>query len=242
MKTDATVRLGVNVDHVATLREQRHTLYPDLADAIRTVEDAGADGITMHLREDRRHIQLADVEMARERVRGTLNLEMAATEEMLEIACRIGPDFCCLVPEKREELTTEGGLDVRGSGSRINEACAQLREAGIEVSLFIEAEEEAVEAAVEAQAPYVELHTGTYANAQGVAQQQELERLRRVADYGQGRVTINAGHGLHRDNVSAVATIEGMNELNIGHAIVCRALMVGLGEAVREVREAMEKT
>ena len=241
MDARSPVRLGVNVDHVATLREQRRTRYPDLAEAIRVVEVAGADGITMHLREDRRHIQLADVEMARECVRGTLNLEMAATEEMLEIACRIGPDYCCLVPEKREELTTEGGLDVRGD-SRIPEVCARLREAGIEVSLFIEAEEETIDAAVAAQSPYVELHTGPYANSQGAAQQGELERLQRVARYAQGQVVINAGHGLHCDNVSAIAKIEGMNELNIGHAIVCRAIIVGLGEAVREMRQAMEGT
>ncbi len=240
MSPMSTVRLGVNVDHVATLREQRHTPYPDLREAIRLVEDAGADGITMHLREDRRHIQLADVEMAREEVRGTLNLEMAATEEMLDIACRIRPDYCCLVPERREELTTEGGLDVKGGAGWIQEACARLTEAGIQVSLFVDASVEAVDAAVAAKAPLVELHTGAYANlTQPEACRVELGRLRDVAEYAQGKATVNAGHGLHRDNVGEVAAIEGMNELNIGHAIVCRAVMVGLAEAVHEIRQAM---
>ena len=234
------VRLGVNIDHVATLRQQRHTDYPDLGEAIRRVEAAGADGITMHLREDRRHVQLRDVERARRQARGTLNLEMAATREMLDVAERVRPDFCCLVPERREELTTEGGLDLAGGADRIREACARLKEAGIQVSLFIEPSPEAVDAAVELGASIVELHTGPYANAaEPAAREAELERLASVAQSARERLTVNAGHGLHRDNVGPVAAIPGMNELNIGHAIVCRAVMVGLEAAVREVREAM---
>ena len=237
------VRLGVNIDHIATLRQQRHTDYPDLNEAIRRAEAAGADGITMHLREDRRHVQLEDVEQARRQVRGTLNLEMAATEEMLDIAERIRPDYCCLVPERREELTTEGGLDVVGGSDRIREACTRLKAAGIRVSLFVEPAREVMDAAVELGAPIVELHTGPYANAaEPEAREAELGRLASVTQYARGRLTINAGHGLHRDNVGPVASIPGMNELNIGHAIVCRAVMVGLEAAVREVREAMEAT
>lgn len=231
------VRLGVNIDHIATLRQQRHTDYPDLGEAIRRTEAAGADGITLHLREDRRHVQLEDVERAREQVSGTLNLEMAATSEMLDIAERIRPDYCCLVPERREELTTEGGLDVVGGADRIREACARLEGAGIRVSLFVEPEREVMDVAVELGASTVELHTGPYANAAEPAA--ELERLDSVTRYACGRLTVNAGHGLHRDNVGPVAAIPGMNELNIGHAIVCRAVMVGLEAAVREVREAM---
>ncbi len=236
-----TIRLGVNVDHIATLRQQRYTPYPDLAEAIRCAEAAGADGITMHLREDRRHIQLEDVEQARDVVAGTLNLEMAVTEEMLGIAERIQPDYCCLVPEKREELTTEGGLDVQGQRERIREACARLNAAGIQVSLFIEPTREAIDAAIDVGAPIVELHTGPYANAEDAqTTAAELKRLTDTSEYAQDRLIVNAGHGLHRDNVGPVAAIPNMNELNIGHAIVCRAIMVGLKEAVQEVRQAME--
>ena len=234
------VRLGVNIDHIATLRQQRHTDYPSLGEAIRRAEDAGADGITMHLREDRRHVQLEDVEQARRQVRGTLNLEMAATDEMLDIAERIRPDYCCLVPERREELTTEGGLDVVAGAERIRQACDRLGAAGIRVSLFVEPAREVMDAAAELGADLVELHTGPYANAtEPEAREEELERLASTTQYARERLTVNAGHGLHRDNVGPVASIPGMNELNIGHAIVCRAVMVGLGEAVREVREAM---
>ncbi len=237
----ANVRLGVNIDHVATLRQQRHTAYPDLGEAIRLVEAAGADGITMHLREDRRHIQLEDVERAREQVRGTLNLEMAVTGEMLKIAERIRPDYCCLVPERREELTTEGGLDVVGGADRIREACARLKAAGIQASLFVEPTSEALSAALDLGAPIVELHTGPYANTENPqARARELDRLVSAARSARGRLTVNAGHGLHRENVGPVAAIPEMNELNIGHAIVCRAVMVGLEAAVRETRAAME--
>ena len=237
------IRLGVNIDHIATLRQQRHTDYPDLGEAIRCAEAAGADGITMHLREDRRHVQLEDVEQARRQVSGTLNLEMAATEEMVTIAERIRPDYCCLVPERREELTTEGGLDVMRGKDRIRESCTRLREAGIQVSLFVEPTREAMDAAVELGAPIVELHTGPYANSEEAeAREAEFERLAEITQYARDRLTVNAGHGLHRDNVGPVASIPGMNELNIGHSIVCRAVMVGLEAAVREVRQAMEQT
>ena len=235
------VRLGVNIDHIATLRQQRHTDYPDLSEAVRRVEAVGADGITMHLREDRRHIQLEDVEQARREVRGTLNLEMAATDEMLDIAERVHPDYCCLVPERREELTTEGGLDLVAGADRVRKACTRLKAAGIQVSLFVEPTHEVMDAAVELGASIVELHTGPYADAtEPAAREAELERLASAAQYARERLTVNAGHGLHRDNVGPVASIPGMNELNIGHAIVCRAVMVGLEAAVREVRGAMD--
>ena len=240
MHAMADVRLGVNIDHIATLRQQRHTPYPDLGEAIRRVEAAGADGITMHLREDRRHIQLEDVELARQQVQGTLNLEMAVLEEMLEIAERVGPDYCCLVPERREELTTEGGLDAAAALERIRGACARLRAAGIKVSLFVEPDRAAVDAAVEAGAQIVELHTGPYANASDPdACEAELARLADAACYARERLTVNAGHGLHCGNVAPVAAIPGIRELNIGHAIVCQAVMTGLEAAVQEMRRTI---
>ena len=237
------IRLGVNIDHIATLRQQRHTLYPDLGEAIRRAEAAGADGITMHLREDRRHIQPADVELARRTVRGTLNLEMAATPEMVDAALRVGPDYCCLVPEKRAELTTEGGLDLAGGAARLRDACARLGLADIRVSLFIEPEPAAVDAAAELGAELVELHTGPYANAaSSAARAAERERLAAAAARAQAHgLTVNAGHGLHADNVGPVASIPGLHELNIGHAVVCRAVFIGLEAAVRELRAAMDR-
>ena len=243
--TVSRVRLGVNIDHIATLRQQRFTPYPDLGEAIDCVEQAGADGITMHLREDRRHVQLEDVEQARKRIRGTLNLEMAPTDEMLAIAERIGPDYCCFVPERREELTTEGGLDLVTHAKRLKTACTRLQAADIQVSLFVEPTTQALEVAQDIGATMVELHTGRYADAQTQPQQDtQLERLNQVNAAAQTlpNLTINAGHGLHRDNVAAVAALPGLYELNIGHAIVCRAVMVGLAEAVREIRVAMTST
>ena len=232
------VRLGVNVDHIATLRQQRRTPYPDLRAAIRLIEAAGADGITMHLREDRRHVQLDDVERARADVRGTLNLEMAATEEMIGIARRVRPDYCCLVPERRAELTTEGGLDARRGDLR--GVCARLQERGIKVSLFIDPNEGDVDAALRCAPDIVELHTGPYALATGAARARELSRLARAAAQARGAVVVNAGHGLHAGNVGPVAALAGMHELNIGHALVCRAVLVGLTEAVRELRAEMD--
>ena len=237
------LRLGVNLDHIATLRQQRHTPYPDLGAAIRRAEAGGADGITLHLREDRRHIQPADVALARRTARGTLNLEMAATPEMIGTALRVRPDYCCLVPEKRAELTTEGGLDLAAGAARLRDACGRLGGAGIRVSLFIEPAADAVDAAAELGAGLVELHTGPYANADTpAARDAERERLAAAAARGRARgLTVNAGHGLHADNVGPVASIPGLHELNIGHAVVCRAVFVGLEAAVRELRAAMDR-
>ena len=233
------VRLGVNLDHVATVREARRTPYPDFVQAIRIAEGAGADGITIHLREDRRHIQDEDVHAARATTK-TLNLEMAATDEMVRIALAVKPDFCCIVPEQREELTTEGGLDVAAHTARIGEVCKALSAAGIKVSLFIEPEDQAIDASVQAGAPLIELHTGAYANASGEVAAHELERIVRAARYAtQCGLTVNAGHGLHRANVRAVAAINWVNELNIGHAIIADAVFMGLAGAVRAMKEAM---
>ncbi len=234
------IRLGVNLDHVATIRQARGTRYPDLMEAVRVAEAHGADGITLHLREDRRHVQDEDVFAARRVVTTTLNMEMAATEEMIYAAEAVGPDFCCLVPERREELTTEGGLDVVGQRSRIAEAVARLSAAGIRVSLFVEPEPRVLEVCAEIGAPMVELHTGAYANLEGEAAERELTRIRDAARLGaELGLQVNAGHGLHYDNVGAVAAIAQIVELNIGHAIVARALFVGLGEAVREMKDRM---
>ncbi len=235
-----TLRLGVNLDHVATIRQARHTPYPELMEAVRISERAGADGITMHLREDRRHIQTQDVYRARELIATSLNLEMAATDEMTAIACNVRPDYCCIVPERREELTTEGGLDLGRHKRRLIDVCQQLAADGIMVSLFIEPSEAAIDLTLEIGAPIIELHTGAYADASGGAQARELERLTRVAAYAAGAgLQVNAGHGLHYENVAPIAAIEPLMELNIGHSIVARALFVGLERAVREMKEAM---
>ena len=235
-------RLGVNLDHVATVRQARRTPYPDLTRAIRIAEEAGADGITIHLREDRRHILDEDVYAARAAVTTSLNLEMAATDEMVSIALEVKPDSCCIVPERREELTTEGGLDVVTHAARVSEVCKALTSGGIKVSLFIEADERVVDASTEAGASMVELHTGAYANASGEAVGRELERIVRGARHATRRgVTVNAGHGLHRANVRAVAAVEGMNELNIGHAIVADAVFMGLAGAVQAMKRAMRE-
>ncbi len=240
MSMPATIRLGVNLDHVATIRQTRGTPYPDLMEAVRVAEAHGADGITMHLREDRRHIQEEDMFDARRVVATTLNMEMAATEEMIYTAEAVGPDFACLVPERREELTTEGGLDVIGQRSRIAEVVARLSAAGIRVSLFIEPDPEALEVSAEIGAPMVELHTGAYATRSGEAAEAELTRVRDAARIGaELGLQVNAGHGLHYDNVGPIAAIPQIVELNIGHAIVARALFVGLGQAVREMKDRM---
>jgi len=236
-----SILLGVNIDHVATLRQARGTLYPDPVQAAIEAEQAGADGITLHLREDRRHIQERDVELLDGILQTRMNLEMAVTEEMLDIACRIRPADCCLVPERREELTTEGGLDVAGQLPRIRDACQRLAEAGVRVSLFIDAEPAQVEAALEAGAPCIEIHTGHFADAGGShARQAELQRIAQAVQLGDGLgLRVNAGHGLHYHNVAEVAAMPAVRELNIGHAIVARALFTGLGEAVREMKRLM---
>ncbi|MEW5837996.1 MAG: pyridoxine 5'-phosphate synthase [Pseudomonadota bacterium] len=232
--------LGLNIDHVATLRQARGEIYPEPVHAALLAEQAGADSITLHLREDRRHIQDRDVEMLRGMLQTRMNLEMAVTEEMLGIAERILPQDCCLVPEKREELTTEGGLDVAGQEMRMQEACARLAAAGVRVSLFIDADPVQIDAALRVGAPVIEIHTGHYASARGAEQQAELERIRQAARYAHGLgLHVNAGHGLHYHNVQPIAAIAEMRELNIGHAIIARAIFSGLGEAVREMKRLM---
>lgn len=236
-----SIRLGVNIDHVATLREVRGTDYPDPVAAAMLAIEAGAAGITVHLREDRRHIQDHDVERLLRAIKVPLNLEMAVTEEMLGIAMRVKAPHCCLVPEKREELTTEGGLDVAGQQERIADAVARLKNAGCQVSLFIDAEPEQIKAAKTCGAPVVELHTGAYAEAEGDMRYGELERLRKGARLAASLgLEVHAGHGLTVENVGPVATLPEVVELNIGHAIVARAVFVGFVEAVREMKTAMQ--
>ncbi len=233
--------LGVNIDHIATLRQARGTRYPDPVQAAALAEEAGADGITVHLREDRRHIQDRDIELLAQTLQTRMNLEMAVTEEMLQLAERIRAPHVCLVPEKREELTTEGGLDVLGQEAQIRAACERLADAGCEVSLFIDPEPAQIDAAARCGAPVVELHTGNYADAETlVARSEELERLKLASRHAwQLGLVVNAGHGLHYHNVEQVAEIPEINELNIGHGIIARAVMVGLKPAVQEMRELM---
>ncbi|QFY42885.1 pyridoxine 5'-phosphate synthase [Candidatus Methylospira mobilis] len=235
-------RLGVNIDHVATIRQARGTRYPDVIQAALLAEEAGADGITAHLREDRRHMQDIDIERLLDMIQTRLNLEMAVTDEMVAIAARIKPPACCLVPERREELTTEGGLDVIGSFARIRRACHQLGEAGIEVSLFIDADPAQIEAAGRSGAPVIELHTGHYADAATtVTQAQELTRLRQAAQQAEALgLQVNAGHGLHYHNVAEICQIPQIVELNIGHAIIARAIFTGLKSAVRDMKALLK--
>ena len=236
------LHLGVNIDHVATLRQARGTTYPDPIEAALLAEKAGADSITLHLREDRRHIQDADLPRLRAAMRTHMNLEMAVTDEMLGIALSTRPRDCCLVPEKREELTTEGGLDVASQQPRIRDACTRLTEAGIRVSLFIDPEHEQLDAAVAVGAPVVELHTGGYADASGDAQRRELARVAAAAAHGDSiGLVVHAGHGLHYENVRDVAAIPEIVELNIGHAIVARAVFDGFPAAVSEMRRRMQE-
>ncbi len=236
-----SIGLGVNIDHVATLRQARGTRYPDILHAAAEAERGGADAITVHLREDRRHIQDRDVELLVEQVQTRINLEMAVTDEMVEIAARLRPADCCLVPERREELTTEGGLDVLAEPERIADACRHLARAGIRVSLFVDPEVPQLEAAAGSGASVVELHTGAYANAATrEARAEELARLANAVEAGQELgLQINAGHGLHYHNIEEVAALPGIAELNIGHAIVARALFEGLAPAVAEMKRLM---
>ncbi len=235
------MELGVNIDHVATLRQQRLTTYPDPLQAALRAEDAGADLITLHLREDRRHIQDADVRAIRPALRTRMNLECAITPEMLEIACGIGPQDVCLVPENRRELTTEGGLDVLGRFNEVRSAVSRLHSAGIRVSLFIDPEADQIAAAVRAGARVIELHTGAYADAADAARQAaQLERLRAAIAVGVGEgLRVNAGHGLHYDNVQPIAALPGIAELNIGHAIVAQAVFDGWEPAIRRMKALM---
>jgi pyridoxine 5-phosphate synthase len=232
--------LGINIDHVATLRQARGTSYPRPAQAADMAERAGADSITVHLREDRRHIQDSDLIEISEIMRTHMNLELAVTPAMLDIAANTRPQDVCLVPESREELTTEGGLDVAGQQDKIRDACTHLGERDIRVSLFIDPDPTQLDAAVAVGAPVVELHTGGYADATGDAQAEELERIVRAAAYGQELgLIVNAGHGLHYENVTAIAKIEQIVELNIGHAIIARAVFDGLTIAVQEMKHLM---
>lgn len=241
MKVNNRVLLGVNIDHVATLRQARGTRYPDPIQAAFVAEMAGADGITIHPREDRRHIQTRDVYVLKETLQTRMNLEMAITDANLDLAEEVQPEYCCLVPEKREELTTEGGLDVAGHEAQVAAACKRLADLGILVSLFIDPDEAQIDAAIRCGAPVIELHTGRYADTEGQQQQAELERIRAAAEYAHDRgLVVNAGHGLHYHNVEAIAAIPQMHELNIGHAIVAHALFVGFEQAVREMRALIE--
>ncbi|MBO9489302.1 pyridoxine 5'-phosphate synthase [Endozoicomonas sp. G2_1] len=235
------ILLGVNVDHIATLRQARGTTYPDPVHAAAVAEHAGADGITVHLREDRRHIQDRDIELLQHTLQTRMNFEMAVTEEMLTIACRIKPAFVCLVPEKREELTTEGGLDVAGQLDKITDAVARLSAQGIATSLFIDADKAQIDAAAASNAPYIEIHTGHYAEATSEQEQAaELLKLTEGVKYAASLgLKVNAGHGLHYFNVKPIAAIPEIIELNIGHAIIARAAIDGLEKAVRDMKQLM---
>ena len=239
---NSVIDLGVNIDHVATLRQQRHTIYPDPIEAALRAEEAGADLITLHLREDRRHIQDADVFKLRPLLKTRMNLECAVTTEMLHIACKVLPQDVCLVPEKRTELTTEGGLDVAGAFVVVKAAVDQLQAHGIRVSLFIDPDERQIRCAAETGARIIELHTGAYAESQGERAQQEIERLRSaIAVAFSLGLKVNAGHGLHYGNVASIAALDGIAELNIGHAIVAQAVFDGWDAAVRNMKAIMVK-
>ncbi|WP_251357923.1 pyridoxine 5'-phosphate synthase [Kangiella sp. TOML190] len=235
------ILLGVNIDHIATLRNARGTQYPDPVQAAFNAEQNGADGITIHLREDRRHITDRDVEQLASTIQTRMNLEMAVTDEMLAIAEKTKPAYVCLVPEKREELTTEGGLDVKGQESKIKEACHRMAEAGIKVSLFIDANQKQIDAAARTGAEYIELHTGEYADAKSEQmQQEELVRIQQGVTHAVSEgLLVNAGHGLHYHNVQPIAAIKDIIELNIGHAIIGRAVLSGLDKAVSDMKKLM---
>ncbi|NOT86000.1 MAG: pyridoxine 5'-phosphate synthase [Methylococcaceae bacterium] len=234
------ILLGVNIDHVATLRQARGTRYPDPVQAALVAEQAGADGITAHLREDRRHIQDSDIFRLKEMLQTRLNFEMGVTDEMVAIALKVQPYACCLVPEKRAELTTEGGLDVIAHFKSVQQACQKLGGRGIEVSLFIDPETAQIDAAIKAGAPVVELHTGAYAEANGAQQRLELQRIQQAAAYAKRcGLQVNAGHGLNFHNVEAICQIPEIVELNIGHAIIAQALFSGLAQTVKDLKQVM---
>ena len=237
------IKLGVNIDHVATIRQARGTKYPSVVQAALRAEQSGADSITLHLREDRRHMQDADVRALRGLLQTRMNLECAVTDEMIAIALEVAPQDVCLVPERREERTTEGGLDVISNFSQVQYAVKQLKDAGIRVSLFIGPDAAQIDAAKKAGAPVIELHTGTFADAENaVDQQRELQRIKDAVKYALSLgLVVNAGHGLHYHNVHEIASIEGIDELNIGHAIVAHALFVGWDNAVREMKALVKE-
>lgn len=238
----SSILLGINIDHVATLRNARGTKYPDPVHAAEIAERAGADGITVHLREDRRHINDRDVRILAETIQTRMNLEMAVTDEMVQIALDIKPEFVCLVPEKREELTTEGGLDVKGQLDKVKAATEKLTQAGIKVSLFIDADREQIDAAKACGAPFIELHTGHYADAETETDQQdELKKIAAGASYADDLgITVNAGHGLTYHNVGPIAALPEVYELNIGHSVIGRAVFDGLPKAVADMKAAMQ--
>lgn len=237
------VLLGVNIDHIATVRNARGTNYPDPVQAAFAAEQAGAEGITVHLREDRRHITDRDVELLKQTIQTRMNLEMAVTDEMVDIACRIRPAFCCLVPEKRQEVTTEGGLDVAGQKEKIARAVKRLTEAGIKVSLFIDPDHTQIDAADDVGAPFIEIHTGAYADAE-TSQEEDKEfiRIKDAVAYAAGKgLKVNAGHGLNYHNVQRVAALPAIYELNIGHAIIGRAVFSGLAAAVADMKTLLRE-
>jgi pyridoxine 5-phosphate synthase len=237
-----TLELGVNIDHIATLRQARGTSYPDLLQAMTLVEEAGAHAITIHLREDRRHIQDTDVYAIRKQCQRRLNLELAATDEMVNIACDVAPSDACVVPEKREELTTEGGLDIIGLFDRVQQSTQQLNNEGIRVSLFIEPDIEQIKRVPDIGAPVIELHTGTYANATGDAKKREFERIVKASEYAdQLGIQVNEGHGLDYENTQIIAAIPQIRELNIGHSMVARAVFVGIKQATVEMLDILQK-
>ena len=233
--------LGVNIDHVATLRQARGTRYPDVVHAAAVAEQAGADSITIHLREDRRHIQERDVELLTHTLQTKMNLEMAVTDEMIAIAEKYQPADCCLVPEKREELTTEGGLDVAGQIAKMENACQRLANANVRVSLFIDADKNQIDAAHAVGAPIIEIHTGHFADAESdKLEELEYSKIAEAVEYAHGLgLQVNAGHGLHYHNVTKIAAIPNVIELNIGHAIIAQAVFTGLDAAVKEMKRLM---
>ena len=234
--------LGVNIDHIATLRQARGTRYPEPIHAALIAEEHGADGITVHPREDGRHIQKRDVRLLADVLQTRMNLEMAVSEDMLAFAEEIRPKHVCLVPEKREELTTEGGLNVVAGFARIQAACQRLGRLGMDVSLFIDPEPEQIDAAIRAGAPTIELHTGAYADAETPADiEREFQRIRHAAEYAHGKLIVNAGHGLNYHNTARIAALPQFHELNIGHALIARALFSGLATAVRDMKELMQE-
>ena len=242
MSSHPSLELGINIDHVATLRNARGTVYPDPLRAAALAEEAGADLITLHLREDRRHIKDADLLALRPLIKTRMNLECAVTPEMIDIACQVKPHDVCLVPEKREEVTTEGGLDVLGHFEAVKAATKKLIDAGIRVSLFIDPEEKQIQAAKDVGATVVELHTGRYADLSGADQAKELERIRKAAIFGKSiGMRVNAGHGLHEGNVKPIAAISELSELNIGHAIVAEALFKGWQKAITDMKALMNQ-
>jgi len=235
------ILLGVNIDHIATLRQARLTRYPDPIQAAVLAEQAGADSITVHLREDRRHIQERDIHLLREVMLTPMNLELAVTDDMLNFAERVKPEFCCLVPEQRQELTTEGGLDVIGQKQRITDACQRLSACGVRVSLFIDADKQQIDAAGDVGAQVIEIHTGHYADAERTdAHKQALAKILAAVEQAvQSGMQVNAGHGLNYQNVEDIAAISQIHELNIGHSIIARAMFTGLEQAVREMKRLM---